>query len=164
MKNSKSILYIFLIFALSITLISCKSKNVQTLKETKNNSTTEVNKNDTSKNNTDTQPLPKAIKEIQGLVEVKDIDNSIVIDLKYAATDNFTGKKVYPVNVCLLQKETAIKLSKANEEIKKVAIKLKFDDFSNKAYRNNSNMDAEAKKNMDLLASVMKQNGFVTIR
>lgn len=220
MKNTKSIIYIFLICTLSINLTSCKTKNVQPLKDTKNIATNEENKADTNKEQPKTQPLPKVIKEVQGLVAVKDIDNSMVLDLKYASTDNFTGKKVYPIDVCLLQKETAIKLSKANEEFKKNGYKIKiwdayrpvyvqkifwdlvkdsrfvadpakggsrhntgvavditlvdmngkelkmpskFDDFSLKAYRNNSNMDAEAKKNMDFLTSIMKQNGFVTI-
>jgi D-alanyl-D-alanine dipeptidase len=166
------------------------------------------------------EPKPKEIKEVNGLVAVKDIDDSIVLDLKYASTDNFIGKKVYPVDVCILQKETANKLAKANEELKKKGYKIKiwdayrpvyvqqifwnlvkdsrfvanpakggsrhntgaavditlvdmdgkelkmpskFDDFSINAYRNNSKMDAEAKKNMDLLTAVMKKNEFVTI-
>lgn len=220
MKNIKLILYIFLVFVLSINLISCKTKNIQPLKTTKNIATTEENKPDTSKEIPKAQPLPKVIKEVQGLVAVKDIDNSIVQDLKYATTDNFTGKKIYPVDICLLQKETAIKLAKANEEFKKSGYKIKiwdayrpvyvqkifwdlvkdsrfvadpskggsrhntgvavditlvdmngkelkmpskFDDFSVNAYRNNAKMEAAAKKNMDFLTSVMKQNGFVTI-
>lgn len=32
-----------------------------------------------------------------GLVRIKDIDDSILIDLKYATTDNFLGKRLYPV-------------------------------------------------------------------
>lgn len=163
---------------------------------------------------------PKKIKEINGLVSVSDLDSSIIIDLKYASTDNFTGKVIYPVTVCLLQKETAQKLVNANDEFKKkgytikiwdayrpvyvqqifwnivkdsrfvanpanggsihnrgTAVDLtlvdssgkelkmpsKFDDFSTNAYRNNSKMDLEARKNMDYLTNVMKKNGFNTI-
>lgn len=220
MKSNKSILYIFIICALLINLTSCKSKNIQSLKNTKDYSISEENKAASSNKEPSIQPLPKVIKEVQGLVKVRDIDKSIVLDLKYSTTDNFTGKKVYPVDVCLLQKETVNKLSKANEEFKMSGYKIKiwdayrpvyvqkifwdlvkdsrfvadpakggsrhntgaavditlvdmngkelkmpskFDDFSINAYRNNSNMDKEAKMNLDILTSVMKKYGFISI-
>lgn len=56
---------------------------------------------------------------------------SIVIDLKYATDNNFTHKKIYPVAVCLIRKETGAKLIKANEELKKLGYTLKVWD----AYR-----------------------------
>lgn len=49
------------------------------------------------------------VKDIKGLVRVLDINDSIVIDLRYATENNFTGKKIYPVAVCMLRKETAEK-------------------------------------------------------
>ncbi|MBC8060574.1 MAG: M15 family metallopeptidase [Clostridiaceae bacterium] len=168
----------------------------------------------------ETEVKPRVIKEVAGLVSVTDIDNSLFIDLKYSTADNFTGKVIYPVTVCLLQKETAQKLMKANTEFKEKGYKLKiwdayrpvyvqkifwdivkdsrfvanpamggsihnrgtavdltlldsygdelkmpskFDDFSANAYRNNSKMDSEARKNMNYLTDVMKRNGFKTI-
>lgn len=71
------------------------------------------------------------ITEIDGLVKLKDMDSSFIIDLRYATTSNFTGKKIYPVDVCVLRKETAEKLVKANEEFKKLGYKIKVWD----AYR-----------------------------
>lgn len=77
------------------------------------------------------QEEKKPAKEIEGLVKLEDLDSSFVIDLRYASENNFTGKKVYPVNVCVLRKETAEKLIKANEEFKKQGYRIKIWD----AYR-----------------------------
>jgi D-alanyl-D-alanine dipeptidase len=77
------------------------------------------------------QEEKKAVKEISGLVKVQDLDSSIVADLRYATENNFTGKKIYPVNVCVLRKETVEKLVKANEELKKNGLSIKIWD----AYR-----------------------------
>jgi zinc D-Ala-D-Ala dipeptidase len=77
------------------------------------------------------QDEKKPLKEISGLVKIEDIDSSIVVDLRYAGENNFTGKKIYPVNVCVLRRETALKLAKANEEFKKRGFRIKIWD----AYR-----------------------------
>lgn len=69
--------------------------------------------------------------EINGLVLVKDIIPDIEIELKYATEDNFTKTKVYPYDICVLQKSTAIKLKKANDELMKMGYRLKIWD----AYR-----------------------------
>ena len=160
------------------------------------------------------------IVESNGFVLLSSLDKDIVINLKYATTDNFTKKVVYPNSVCVLRKTTADKLVKANTQLKKlgyiikvwdayrpvyvqqifwdivkdsrfvanpknggsihnkgcavditlvdvngaeVKMPSKFDDFSSNAYRNNSKMTVEAKKNMDLLTKCMVANGFTTI-
>lgn len=72
-----------------------------------------------------------APKEFEGLVRVQDIDPSIVLDLRYATENNFTKKKVYPVAVCVLRKETAQKLAAANQEFIKDGYRIKVWD----AYR-----------------------------
>jgi zinc D-Ala-D-Ala dipeptidase len=68
---------------------------------------------------------------IQGLVDLEKLDNSFIIDIKYASKDNFMGKKLYPVNKCVLQLETAKKLINANNYAKELGYKLKVLD----AYR-----------------------------
>lgn len=160
------------------------------------------------------------IGEIDGFVLLEEMDKDFVIDMRYATTNNFTKQKVYPSAACILRKETAVKLVKANEELKKQGYRIKiwdayrpiyvqkifwdivkdsrfvanpdkggsihnkgcavditlvdkegkeldmpskFDDFSEKAYRNNQNMTKEAKKNMDLLTAAMVNNGFSII-
>jgi D-alanyl-D-alanine dipeptidase len=69
--------------------------------------------------------------EIQGLVRLADLDDSFVIDLKYATADNFTGKIIYSKAVCLINKNTAKKLIAANNEFKKLGYRIKIFD----AYR-----------------------------
>lgn len=73
----------------------------------------------------------KNLTDVNGLVNVKDVDDSILIDLKYATTNNFTKKKIYPADVCVLQKDTAAKLSAANMEFKRMGYRIKIWD----AYR-----------------------------
>lgn len=65
------------------------------------------------------------------LVDLEKLDNSIIIDIKYASADNFMGKQLYPVNKCVLQRETARKLINANNYAKSLGYKLKVLD----AYR-----------------------------
>lgn len=67
-------------------------------------------------------------KEIEGLIPISNYDDSFVIDLKYATEDNFTGKKVYNVNVCALQKSTLKKLMDANDEFRSLGYKIKIWD------------------------------------
>ena len=73
----------------------------------------------------------KPIQQINGLVRVEDIDPDIAIELRYATTDNFTKQKVYPLNICVLQKQTAEKLAKANAELMLSGYRIKIWD----AYR-----------------------------
>jgi D-alanyl-D-alanine dipeptidase len=52
---------------------------------------------------------------INDLVDVRSVIDTIEVNLVYATDDNFTGKKLYPLDVCLLQRSTAEKLKKAQE-------------------------------------------------
>ena len=70
-------------------------------------------------------------REVQGFVRVQDVEPDIAVELRYAAENNFTGKKIYPVAVCLLRKETAQKLAAANKEFMKKGFRIKLWD----AYR-----------------------------
>lgn len=55
-----------------------------------------------------------------GLVNIKEVDHSIVVDLKYSTTDNFLMADVYgDLNECYLRKEAAEKLSQAQEILHK---------------------------------------------
>ena len=177
---------------------------------------------DSSKNESTDSPKveKKEIKEINGFVLLTSLDKDIIIDLKYATTNNFTKKIIYPNNICVLRKTTASKLVKANTELEKLGYRIKvwdayrpvyvqqifwdivkdsrfvanpknggsihnkgcavditlvdkdgkdvkmpskFDDFSSNAYRSNSKMTNEAKRNMDILTKCMIYNGFTTI-
>ncbi len=73
----------------------------------------------------------KAAKEVQGLVLINQLDESILCDLKYATTDNFTGKAVYSFKEGALRRQTAEKLVKASARLKEKGLRLKVWD----AYR-----------------------------
>ncbi|MFP4012534.1 MAG: M15 family metallopeptidase [Chitinispirillaceae bacterium] len=52
--------------------------------------------------------------ESLGLVNLKDIDSTIAVDLKYSTEDNFLNEDVYgEMDECYLQREAAVKLSRA---------------------------------------------------
>ncbi|MFP4291666.1 MAG: M15 family metallopeptidase [Cyclobacteriaceae bacterium] len=68
------------------------------------------------KTNFDT--LARDLRE-QGLVRLKDIDSSFIVDLRYSTTHNFTGMDVYgPFEEALLQPEPAAMLAQANRYLK----------------------------------------------
>jgi D-alanyl-D-alanine dipeptidase len=71
------------------------------------------------------------IKEVKSLVELIKLDNSFVVDIKYATKDNFTKKVIYSSAKCIINKNTAVKLIKANNEFKKIGYRIKIYD----AYR-----------------------------
>ncbi len=74
----------------------------------------------------------KELFVFKNLVRVKDIDASVVVDLKYATADNFTETRVYPTDAkALLRLETALKLKRANERFEKDGYRIKVWD----AYR-----------------------------
>jgi zinc D-Ala-D-Ala dipeptidase len=62
--------------------------------------------------------LERSIKEA-GLVNVQDVDSTILVDLKYSTTDNFVKLDLYGDLVhCYLQKDIALKLKKAQSLLK----------------------------------------------
>ena len=70
--------------------------------------------------------------EEHGLVNLIDLNTNLAIDLRYATTDNFTGKQIYPsISFAALREETAEKLLNANEELYQLGYRIKIWD----AYR-----------------------------
>lgn len=70
-------------------------------------------------------------KETEPLVDLTKLDSTIVIDMKYATTDNFLGKKVYNSARCLLRKSVAERLIRVQRRLQKMGLGLKIWD----AYR-----------------------------
>ncbi|MBA3603843.1 MAG: D-alanyl-D-alanine dipeptidase [Parachlamydiaceae bacterium] len=62
------------------------------------------------------------------LVDIQLFIPKIQVDLKYATTDNFTGKIVYNFNCCLLLKEVALGLCDVQAELETVGLGLKIWD------------------------------------
>ncbi len=66
------------------------------------------------------------------LVEIRDIDPSIHVELRYAGANNITGAPLYPPNMpCLVNRDTAGKVRLANDYLKARGYRLKIWD----AYR-----------------------------
>lgn len=65
------------------------------------------------------------------IVNLLDLDNEFIIDIKYATEDNFTKVKLYKSSKCYINKNTAELLIKAKEIFKKDGYRVKVWD----AYR-----------------------------
>lgn len=66
-------------------------------------------------------PMGKLEKTLikQGLVNIKDVDSTILVELKYSTTDNFFGEDVYgTLTNAYLQPDVAEKLKEANQLLK----------------------------------------------
>jgi zinc D-Ala-D-Ala dipeptidase len=64
------------------------------------------------------------------LVDVKRMIPDIVLDIRYATTNNFTGQKLYPVARCCLRREAAVNLKAVQEELRGMGLGLKvFDGY-----------------------------------
>lgn len=80
---------------------------------------------------TTTQDL-RWTKRGEEMVEVTEICPSIVYELRYATTRNFTGRQIYPSRArCLVRKSVALRLKRAQEELQRQGYGLKIWD----AYR-----------------------------
>lgn len=53
-----------------------------------------------------------------GYADLSDLDTSIILDIRYAGTNNFTGKKLYPCSKCILVKEVAQNLLMVNNQLR----------------------------------------------
>ena len=62
------------------------------------------------------------------LVDVGAVEPSIVYDIKYATTDNFTGRILYSSSRCLLREDVAERLSQAQRKLKAQGLGLKVFD------------------------------------
>ncbi len=66
-------------------------------------------------------PAPRA----GDLVDIHSTAPDIVVDIRYAAADNFTKQVLYPVNRCLLRRSVAKRLAKVQTDLKKRGLGLK---------------------------------------
>jgi len=63
-----------------------------------------------------------------GLVEPTQLDGSLILDIRYATDNNFTGKQVYPSPRCYLRQDIARKLVKVQELLHRQGLGLKVYD------------------------------------
>ncbi|MGB3508068.1 MAG: M15 family metallopeptidase [Microcoleaceae cyanobacterium] len=68
------------------------------------------------------------IPESAKLVDIKTINPEIILDIRYATTNNFLNQKLYPVAKCALRKEVAEKLSQVQTDLEIMGLGLKVYD------------------------------------
>jgi len=64
-------------------------------------------------------------ERVSDLVNVKEVNPRIIVDMKYATEDNFTKKKLYDSSTCFLKRSTAIKLDAVQKELERINLGLK---------------------------------------
>lgn len=69
-----------------------------------------------------------AVKEDVAFVDFAAMHPAVVMDIRYATANNFTGKVVYPKARCLLREPVAKKLAAAARELESMAFRLKVYD------------------------------------
>ncbi len=75
--------------------------------------------------------LPCMKTYINDLVLISSLPNDMILDIRYASKNNFTGVVLYDADIGVLHKETFKKLLRAHEEFKSLGYKIKIWD----AYR-----------------------------
>lgn len=72
--------------------------------------------------------LAEASGEIPGLVDISRLDPTIQLDIRYATSNNFTGRVVYPAPRCLLREDVAERLLRVHQKLKESGYGLKIYD------------------------------------
>ncbi len=62
------------------------------------------------------------------MVDITELDSTIIIDLRYATAENFLGDTLYSANICLLRKAVAERLVKVHQYLKGKGLGLKIWD------------------------------------
>lgn len=64
------------------------------------------------------------------LVNIRSIDSTVVLDIRYATANNFTHEVLYPAAVCMLRRAAAESLHAVQQELQKRKLRLKvFDGY-----------------------------------
>ncbi len=72
--------------------------------------------------------LKKKVDKQAGLIELKSLDSSFVYDIRYATSNNFVHKKMYPCPKCYLRPVVAQAMYKIQQELMQRGFRLKFFD------------------------------------
>lgn len=116
-----------LLFTVSSMMISC-GKNTKLETQTQTQPETQVQP---TLSQTDENMQSAISNEATDYVNVAEYIPNIIIDLKYATTDNFTGQVIYDFNNAYLRYGTVVKLADAEAELESLGYRIKIWD----AYR-----------------------------
>ena len=66
-----------------------------------------------------------SLGRLADIVDMKEVNPHIIVDMKYATENNFAKKRLYDSNDCFLRKSTAIKLDAVQKELETMNLGLK---------------------------------------
>jgi zinc D-Ala-D-Ala dipeptidase len=69
--------------------------------------------------------MKEGTPDCHGLVDINSVNPNIAVDIRYSTEDNFTKRKVYPVNKCFLRKAAAERLGSVQKELERLNLGLK---------------------------------------
>jgi D-alanyl-D-alanine dipeptidase len=117
----------------SIALLACGESREKNSVQAPEESVIKVVVEDSVGSDFSTKESPPAIGELEqrlidaGLVDIQQVIPEVLVDLRYAGTDNFFGKNVYgELENCYLQPEVAEMLKKAHQSLKEKKPSLTF--------------------------------------
>ena len=64
-------------------------------------------------------------EKVADIVDIKEVNPRIIVDMKYATGDNFTKKRLYDSNTCFLNRSTAIRLDAVQKDLEGMNLGLK---------------------------------------
>ncbi len=73
-------------------------------------------------------PISLSAQRPDDLVNIKELDSTIMVDLKYATADNFLQDTLYSANICLLRRAVAERLVKVHRQLQAEGLGLKIWD------------------------------------
>lgn len=73
-------------------------------------------------------PIALSAQRADDLVDIRELDSTIVVDLKYATADNFLHDTLYSANICLLRRAVAERLVKVHKMLQAEGLGLKIWD------------------------------------
>ena len=81
-------------------------------------------------------PAENTNRRLSGFVEVKTLDSSIQLDIRYATANNFTKAKIYDCPRCFLRPDAAKAIAKAQRLLQREGLRLKlFDCYRPRPYQ-----------------------------
>ena len=67
-------------------------------------------------------------KTLDPLVNISDINKNIVVEIRYATSNNFTKKIIYKSDICYIHKDVACALDKVQRHLEEIDLSLKIFD------------------------------------
>ncbi len=64
-------------------------------------------------------------ESLSDIVDIKEVNAHVVVEMRYATEDNFAKKRLYESNTCFLRKSTAVKLDAVQKELETMNLGLK---------------------------------------